>query len=205
MMHDPDRDATALVLVDIQHDFCAGGALAVPDADAIVPVVNDLVWRFRRVFLTQDWHPPGHVSFASSHPGREPFSSITLPAGEQMLWPDHCVADTPGAALHPGLVVPRDAVVVRKGVHPQADAYSAFFENDGTTPVGLDALLRAAGVTRLVLAGLATDVCVLHTALDARRLGYDVTVVEAACRGIDVAGSLETAWARMLAAGVRRA
>jgi nicotinamidase/pyrazinamidase len=204
-MHDLVLDTTALVLVDVQNDFCDGGPLAVPGADGIVPVANDLVRRFRRVFLTQDWHPPGHVSFASSHPGCSAFSSVMLPAGEQMLWPDHCIADTPGAALHPGLTVPPDAVVVRKGMHEAADAYSAFFENDAVTPVGLDALLRAAGVTRIVLAGLATDVCVLHTALDARRLGYGVTIVEAACRGIDVAGSLPAAWARMTAAGVHRA
>ena len=201
----PPRDTTALVLVDIQNDFCPGGSLAVPDGAAIVPRVNRLVSDFPRVFLTQDWHPPGHLSFASSHPGHPPFSSVRLPTGEQMLWPDHCIAGTHGAALHPDLVVPADAVVVRKGLRREVDAYSAFFENDGATPVGLDALLRAAGVTDIVLAGLATDVCVLHTAVDARRLGYGVTVVEAACRGIDVAGSLTAAWARMTAAGVRRA
>lgn len=206
----PDRpasasDETALVLVDIQNDFCPGGPLAVPDGAAIVPRVNRLVAGFRRVFLTQDWHPPGHVSFASSHPGHPPFSSIMLPSGPQTLWPDHGIAGTAGAELHPDLVVPPAAVVVRKGLRREIDAYSAFFENDGTTPVGLDALLRAAGVTEIVLAGLATDVCVFHTAIDARRLGYGVTVVEAACRGIDRAGSLAAAWESMTAAGVRRA
>ena len=195
---------TALVIVDMQVDFCAGGSLAVPDAEAILPVVNGLMHEFRRVILTQDWHPPGHISFASSHPGRCVFDRITLPAGEQILWPDHCVAGSAGAALHPRLEVPPSAEIVRKGVHRDVESYSAFFEADGTTPVGLDRLLRAVDVRAIVLAGLATDFCVLHTALDARRLGYDVTVIEAGCRGIDSQGSLAAAWERMTAAGVRR-
>jgi len=196
---------SALVVTDVQNDFCAGGALAVPDAEAILPVVNDLIAAFQRVIFTQDWHPPGHVSFASSHPGRRVFDRIALPTGEQILWPDHCVAGTSGAALHPGLHVPPHATVLRKGVHESIDSYSAFFENDGTTAVGLDALLREASVGEVVLVGLATDFCVLRTALDARRLGYSVTVVEAGCRGIDVDGSLAAAWNRMAAVGVRRA
>jgi len=196
---------SALVVTDVQNDFCGGGALAVPDAEAILPVVNELVRKFEQVIFTQDWHPPGHVSFASSHPGRRVFDRITLPSGEQILWPDHCVADTPGAALHPGLHVPPHATVLRKGVHQTIDSYSAFFENDGTTAVGLDALLREAGVREIVLVGLATDFCVFRTALDARRLGYDVTVVESGCRGIDVDGSLAAAWNRMAAEGVQRA
>jgi len=196
---------SAIVVTDVQNDFCGGGALAVPDAEAILPVVNDLIAAFQRVIFTQDWHPPGHVSFASSHPGRRVFDRITLPTGEQILWPDHCVAGTSGAALHPGLHVPPHATVLRKGVHESIDSYSAFFENDGTTAVGLDALLREASVGEVVLVGLATDFCVLRTALDARRLGYSVTVVEAGCRGIDVDGSLAAAWNRMAAVGVRRA
>jgi len=196
---------SALVVTDVQNDFCGGGALAVPDAEAILPVVNELVRKFEQVIFTQDWHPPGHVSFASSHPGRRVFDRITLPTGEQILWPDHCVTGTPGAALHRGLHVPPHATVLRKGVHQTIDSYSAFFENDGTTAVGLDALLREASVGEVVLVGLATDFCVLRTALDARRLGYSVTVVESGCRGIDVDGSLAAAWNRMAAVGVRRA
>jgi len=196
---------SALVVTDVQNDFCGGGALAVPDAEAILPVVNELVRKFEQVIFTQDWHPPGHVSFASSHPGRRVFDRITLPTGEQILWPDHCVTGTPGAALHRGLHVPPHATVLRKGVHQTIDSYSAFFENDVTTAVGLDALLREASVGEVVLVGLATDFCVLRTALDARRLGYSVTVVESGCRGIDVDGSLAEAWNRMAAEGVQRA
>jgi nicotinamidase/pyrazinamidase len=193
-----------LVVIDVQNDFCPGGALAVPDADAIVPLVNSLIRGFRRVIFTQDWHPPGHVSFASSHPGERVFDRIPLPSGEQVLWPDHCVEGTQGAAFHPGLDVPADATIVRKGVKRNIDSYSAFFENDRQTPVGLDALLRARGVRDIMLTGLATDYCVLHTALDARALGYGVGVVEPACRGIDLAGSMAEAWSRMMRAGVRR-
>jgi nicotinamidase-related amidase len=193
-----------LVVIDVQNDFCSGGALAVPDADTIVPLVNGLIREFRRVIFTQDWHPPGHVSFASSHPGERVFDHIPLPSGEQVLWPDHCVEGTPGAEFHPGLDVPADATIVRKGVKRNIDSYSAFFENDRQTPVGLDALLRAGDVRDIMLAGLATDYCVLHTALDARALGYGVGVVEPACRGIDLAGSLADAWSRMTHAGVRR-
>jgi nicotinamidase-related amidase len=196
---------TALVIVDVQHDFCSGGALAVPDADAVIPIINDLTRSFRHVFFTQDWHPRGHVSFASSHPGQAPFSPMTLPYGEQVLWPDHCIEDTPGAEFHRALEIPFGSTVVRKGTRQNIDSYSAFFENDRTTPVGLDALLREAKVGEITLAGLATDFCVLHTALDARTLGYAVTVVDAACRGIDTHGSLERAWTRMAEAGVRRA
>ena len=196
---------TVLVIVDVQRDFCAGGPLAVPDADAILPAVNGLARDFRRVILTQDWHPPGHVSFASSHPGREVYGRITLPSGEQLLWPDHCIAGTPGAAFHPGLEIPAAAAVVRKGIHGEIDSYSAFFENDRETPVGLDALLREADAREIVLVGLATDYCILHTALDARLLGYEVTVIEAGCRGIDLEGSLAEGWRRMESAGVRRA
>lgn len=196
---------TALVIVDVQNDFCSGGRLAVPDAEAVIPVIHGLMQGFRRVFLTQDWHPRGHVSFASSHPGQPPFSRLTLPSGEQVLWPDHCIEHTHGAEFHPGLQVPADAVVIRKGTRREIDSYSGFLENDRTTPVGLDAMLREAGVGSITIAGLATDFCVLHTALDARTLGYEVTVFESACRGIDADGSLAAAWAQMQAAGVQRA
>jgi nicotinamidase/pyrazinamidase len=196
---------TALLIIDVQNDFCSGGALAVPNAEEILPVVNRLVRESQSVFFTQDWHPPGHVSFASSHPGRRPFSRMTLPYGEQMMWPDHCVENTHGAAFHPALEIPIASTVVRKGMRREIDSYSAFLENDRRTPVGLDALLREAGVGEIVLAGLATDFCVLHTALDARTLGYEVTVVESACRGIDADGSLAAAWRQMADAGVRRA
>ena len=193
-----------LVVVDIQNDFCTGGPLAVPDAEAVLPVVNGLMRDFSHAILTQDWHPPGHVSFASSHPGHQTFGRITLPYGEQVLWPDHCVEGTPGAAFHPGLDVPADATIVRKGMHGTIDSYSAFFENDRQTPVGLHALLRGRDAGEIVLAGLATDYCVLHTALDARSLGYEVTVIESGCRGIDLDGSLADAWSQMARAGVRR-
>lgn len=199
------RAETALVVVDLQNDFCAGGPLAVPDAEAILPVVNHLMRDFRRVVLTQDWHPPGHVSFASSHPGQREFGRIPLPSGEQVLWPDHCVEGTPGADFHPALERPADALVVRKGIRRSIDSYSAFFENDRTTPVGLDARLRGLNVDELVVVGLATDYCVLHTALDARALGYGVTVVESGCRGIDLDGSVAEAWRLMERAGVVRA
>jgi nicotinamidase-related amidase len=196
--------AAALVIVDVQNDFCTGGPLAVPDAEAILPVVNELIRDSERVFLTQDWHPPDHVSFASQHPGHQEYGRITLPFGEQILWPDHCIAGTPGAAFHPGLEIPATATVVRKGIHAHVDSYSAFFQND-RTPVGLDAAVRGAGVDALVLVGLATDYCVLHTALDARSLGYAVTVVESGCRGIDLGGSVAEAWRQMERAGVHRA
>lgn len=193
-----------LVVVDVQNDFCSGGALAVPDAESVLPVVNGLMRNFRRVVLTQDWHPRRHVSFASSHPGRRIHSRLTLPGGEQVLWPDHCIEGTPGAAFHPGLHAPLHAAIVRKGIHEHIDSYSAFFENDRRTPVGLDAVLRESDAGEIVLAGLATDYCVLHTALDARALGYEVTVIESGCRGIDLDGSVADAWKRMADAGVRR-
>lgn len=200
----PPMSNAVLVVVDIQTDFCAGGSLAVPDSDAIIPVVNSLMREFRKVVLTQDWHPPGHVSFASSHPGHHVFERISLPSGEQMLWPDHCVAGSPGAALHPALVVPAEAALIRKGIHRDLDAYSAFYEVDRRTPVGLEAMLRAWDAREILLVGLATDYCVLHTALDGRALGYEVTVIEAGCRGIDVDGSLAAAWEAMAKAGVCR-
>jgi nicotinamidase/pyrazinamidase len=195
---------TALVVVDVQNDLCSGGTLAVPDADAVIPVVNSLIGSFRRVFFTQDWHPRGHVSFASSHEGRHAFDRLDMAYGKQILWPDHCVENTAGAAFHPLLALPENPEVIRKGTRTDTDSYSAFFENDGHTPVGFDSLLRRARVAEIVLAGLATDFCVLNTALDARKLGYEVTVIESGCRGINAQGSVERAWADMLRAGVRR-
>jgi nicotinamidase/pyrazinamidase len=192
-----------LLMVDVQNDFCPGGALAVADGDAVVPVVNRLAERFEHVVLTQDWHPPGHRSFASSHPGSRPFETIAMPYGPQTLWPDHCVQGTPGAAFHPHLKTEKAELVIRKGFRRAIDSYSAFYENDKTTPTGLAGYLRERGLKRIFLAGLATDYCVYYSALDARRLGFDAVVVESGCRGIDLAGSLAAAHAGMAEAGVR--
>lgn len=196
--------SSALLVIDVQNDFCAGGSLAVPDAEGIIPLVNELMRDCAPVILTQDWHPRGHISFASSHPGRAALDRVHVSGGEQMLWPDHCVAETPGAAFHSGLEIPCEAMVIRKGIRREADSYSAFFENDRVTPVGLDAMLRSLHANAILVVGLATDYCVLHTALDGRRLGYDVSVVEPACRGIDRDGGVAAAWTRMGEAGVRR-
>jgi nicotinamidase-related amidase len=196
---------SALVIIDVQNDFCAGGSLAVPDADAVIPVINDLLREFCCAFFTRDWHPRGHVSFASSYPGYVPFSRMPLPSGEQLLWPDHCIENTPGAEFHPALHIPLSSTIISKGTRREIDSYSAFFETDQRLPIGLDALLRAADVGDITLAGLATDFCVLHTALDARSLGYGVTVVESGCRGINYDGSLAVAWKQMADVGVRRA
>ena len=193
-----------LLVIDVQNDFCTGGALAVAGGDEVVPVINALMDRFAQVVLTQDWHPGGHSSFASSHPGCAPFATITMPYGAQTLWPDHCVQGTPGAALHPMLRTDRADLVIRKGFRPEIDSYSAFYENDRRTPTGLAGYLRERGLTRLVIAGLATDYCVYYSAIDARRLGFEVTLVESACRAIDLQGSLDAAWQAMAAAGVRR-
>ena len=195
-----DRDM--LMIVDVQNDFCPGGALAVPDGDAVMPVVNRLAAEFAHVVLTQDWHPPGHGSFASSHPGRQPFETIEMAYGAQTLWPDHCVQGTPGAAFHPASAAPHAELVLRKGFRPAIDSYSAFRENDRTTPTGLAAYLRERGFERLTLCGLATDYCVLFSALDAREAGFAVDVVLDACRGIDLDGSLARAIAAMRDAGV---
>jgi nicotinamidase/pyrazinamidase len=194
-----------LLLVDIQNDFCPGGGLAVPDGDAVVPVANRVAGAFAHVVLTQDWHPPGHTSFASAHPGKRPFETVAMPYGEQTLWPDHCVQGSKGAEFHPGLQVPHAELIVRKGYNREIDSYSAFYENDRKTPTGLIGYARERGFTRLYLAGLATDYCVFYSAIDARRLGFAVTVIEDACRAIDLDGSLAKALRRMDAAGVRRA
>jgi len=191
-----------LIAVDVQNDFCPGGALAVPDGDAVVPVVNRLAHSFAHVVLTQDWHTPGHSSFASAHPGCRPFETIALEYGPQILWPDHCVQDTDGARFHAGLDLPRVELVIRKGFHPGIDSYSAFRENDRRTPTGLAGYLRERGFARITIAGLATDFCVLYSALDAREAGFETSVALAACRGIDIDGSVEKALAEMRAAGV---
>ena len=191
-----------LVVVDVQLDFCAGGALAVPGGEEVVGVVNRVAAAAPGVVLTQDWHPPGHRSFASSWPDRRPFDVVEMPYGDQVLWPDHCVQGSPGAAFHPALDVDRASVVVRKGTDPELDSYSAFFENDRTTPTGLGGLLAERNVGRVVLVGLATDFCVLYTGLDAARLGFDVVRIEDACRALDVDGSLAAARTKMADAGV---
>jgi nicotinamidase/pyrazinamidase len=193
-----------LLIIDVQTDFCAGGALAVADGDAVVPVVNRLMGRFAHVALTQDWHPSGHSSFATSHPGSASFDVISMPYGQQTLWPDHCVQGTPGAAFHPQLATDRAELVIRKGFRLGIDSYSAFFENDRHTPTGLAGYLRERGLRRIFLTGLATDFCVYYSAVDACRLGFATVLVEAGCRGIDLAGSLDAAWAGMAAAGVQR-
>jgi nicotinamidase/pyrazinamidase len=193
-----------LLIIDVQNDFCPGGALAVADGDAVVPVINRLAERFDHMVLTQDWHPLGHSSFATSHPGSSPFESIAMPYGQQTLWPDHCVQGTAGAAFHPKLILDRAELIIRKGFRPAVDSYSAFFENDRRTPTGLAGYLRDRGLRRVFLAGLATDYCVHYSAVDARQLGFDTVLVEAGCRAIDLAGSLAAAFAGMAAAGVQR-
>jgi nicotinamidase/pyrazinamidase len=196
---------SCLIVVDVQNDFMPGGALAVPHGDEVVPVINRIAARFANVVLTQDWHPRGHASFASTHPGKKPFETVQLAYGEQVLWPEHCVQDTPGAALHAGLSIPHAQLVVRKGHHAGVDSYSAFLEADRKTPTGLAGYLRERGLARLFLCGLATDFCVAWSALDARRAGFEATVFEDACRAIDLEGSLARAWSELAAAGVRRA
>jgi nicotinamidase/pyrazinamidase len=193
-----------LLVIDVQNDFCPGGALAVADGDAVVPVINRISGRFRHVVLTQDWHPPGHGSFASSHPSSAPFQTIGMPYGEQTLWPDHCVQGTAGANFHPKLSIKHAELVLRKGFRSEIDSYSAFFENDRRTPTGLAGYLRERNVQRLFLAGLATDYCVHYSAVDARRLGFETVVIESACRAIDLGGSLAAAWTAMNQAGVQR-
>jgi nicotinamidase/pyrazinamidase len=197
-------DDDLLLIIDVQNDFCPGGALAVADGDAVVPVINRLAERFAHIALTQDWHPAGHSSFATSHRGSAPFETISMPYGQQTLWPDHCVQGTPGAAFHPQLATERAELVIRKGFRPEIDSYSAFHENDRRTATGLAGYLRERGVRRIFLAGLATDFCVHYSAVDARRLGFEAVVVEPGCRAIDLAGSLDAAWTAMAAAGVQR-
>lgn len=198
------NESSALIVVDAQYGFMPGGGLPVADGDAIVPVVNRLVPHFANIVLTQDWHPADHVSFAANHPGRQPFETIRLPYGEQVLWPTHCVQGTRDAALHEGLQVERAQLIIRKGFRREIDSYSAFVEADRRTTTGLEAYLKARGISRLFLCGLATDYCVAWSALDARAAGFEATVIEDACRAIDLDGSLARAWADMAAAGVVR-
>src|SRR6516165_596843 len=195
-------DREVLLIIDVQNDFCPGGALAVPEGDAIVPVVNRLAHSFTHVILTQDWHPPGHTSFASSHPGKRPFDTIEASYGTQILWPDHCLQGTSGAAFHPQLDVPHAELVLRKGFRKSIDSYSAFCENDRRTATGLAGYLRERGFQRVTLCGLATDFCVAFSAIDGREAGFDVALVTSACRGIDHEGSLDRALRSMVEAGV---
>ena len=198
------KNANAVLLVvDIQNDFCPGGALAVPNGEEVVPKINELAEHFEHIVLTQDWHCPGHISFASSHRGRQPFETINLSYGPQVLWPDHCVQGTYGAELRSNLRIPHAELVLRKGYHRTIDSYSAFYENDGTTHTGLAGYLRERGLTRVFLAGLAFDFCVRYSAEDAHREGFDVLVVEDCCRAINVEGSEETTRQKLRSLGIR--
>lgn len=194
-------DTDCLVLIDLQYDFMPGGALAVAQGDALVPLANRLAERFAHTVATQDWHPKGHSSFASEHPGHEPFGTIAMPYGTQTLWPDHCVQGTEGAELHRDLTVDRVDLILRKGYRRQIDSYSAFMENDRATPTGLAGYLRERGFRRLFFAGLATDFCVAWSVLDARKAGFEAVLLADACRAIDLGGSLDAAMADMHAAG----
>jgi len=195
----------ALVVIDLQNDFCPGGALAVTGGDEIVPLVNDMIRNTEHVVLTQDWHPAGHSSFASSHQGSKPFEAITMPYGEQTLWPDHCIQGSLGADFHSGLAWTKAELVVRKGFRSAIDSYSAFFENDHKTPTGLAGYLKERGIGAITLVGLATDFCVAYSALDAVKHGLETTVRLDACRGINLNGSVEAMVKRMREAGVKLA
>jgi nicotinamidase/pyrazinamidase len=199
----PD-EASALLVIDVQNCFLPGGSLAVKDGEQVVPVINRLAKGFANVVLTQDWHTPGHISFASSHAGKKPFETKDLPYGKQVLWPDHCVQGTDGAGLSKDLSIPHAGLVIRKGFHKDVDSYSAFTEADGKTTTGLAAYLKARKIKRVFVAGLATDFCVAWTAIDARKAGLETYVIEDACRGIDAQGSLAKAWTDMAKAGVKR-
>jgi len=198
-----DLDSVLLV-IDMQYDFMPGGALAVAEGDKLVPLINRLGRQFRGVVITQDWHPAGHISFASSHPGCTPFEIITLPYGPQTLWPDHCIQGSNGAQLHAELDLPQAQLILRKGCNPHIDSYSAFLEADRKTPTGLASYLKERGVQNVFVVGLALDFCVAWSALDARAAGFNTLVIEDACRAIDMNGTLEKAWQDMQAAGVTR-
>ena len=195
---------SALVVVDVQNCFLPGGSLAVKDGDQVIPVINRIAKGFDNIIMTQDWHTVGHISFASSHPGKKPFDVIRLPYGDQVLWPDHCVQGTEGAALSKDLSLPKAQLIIRKGFHQDVDSYSAFLEADKKTETGLTGYLKERGITTIFVTGLATDFCVAWTAVDGRRAGLDVYVVEDACRGIDAMGSLAKAWFDMDKAGVKK-
>ena len=195
----------ALVVIDMQVDFCPGGALAVPGGDAIIPAINDLMPDFDAVVLTQDWHPPDHSSFAANHPAAAPYSTVQMPYGPQVLWPVHCVIGSSGAAFHPALAVDVAELTIRKGFRPQVDSYSAFFDNDHVSPTGLAGYLRERGLDDVTFVGLAHDFCVAWSAIDAARLGFRATVIEDATSAIDLDGSREKAREAMRAAGVRLA
>lgn len=196
--------STVLIVVDVQNDFCPGGRLAVPKGDEVVSVCNAIGRRFQNVVFTQDWHPEGHSSFASSHPGKKPFDMVQMPYGPQVLWPDHCTWDSAGAKFHEGLDIPHAQTIVRKGYRKEVDSYSGFLEADRRTATGLGGYLKERGITRAVVVGLATDFCVNWTAQDAAKAGLQTFVVEEACRAIDLGGSLDKAWADMAALGVKR-
>lgn len=185
------KETDILIVIDVQNDFCPGGQLAVPGGDEVVHIINRLAHGFKHVALTQDWHPAGHLSFASSHAGREPFEQLVLPYGQQTLWPDHCIQNTGGASLHQGLDIPQAELIIRKGFRREVDSYSAFFENDRKTPTGLGGYLKERGFTKLICVGLAFDFCVRYSAEDARGLGFETEVIEAACRSMDLQGSAE--------------
>ncbi|MDH6231214.1 nicotinamidase/pyrazinamidase [Mesorhizobium soli] len=195
----------ALIVIDVQNDFCPGGNLAVAEGDKIVPLINEMIGRFDHVILTQDWHPANHSSFASKHPGKEPFETVEMPYGTQTLWPDHCIQGSGGAAFHPALKWTKAELVVRKGFRAGIDSYSAFYENDRTTPTGLAGFLKERGIGKITLVGLATDFCVAYSALDAVKLGFETTVRLDACRAIDLGGSLEMMLGQMREAGVKLA
>lgn len=199
----PLPEPAVLIIVDVQSDFCPGGALAVPDGDSIVGPINRMAKHFAHVILTQDWHPANHTSFASAHPGRKPYDTILMPYGPQTLWPDHCVQTSTGAAFHPRLDVPHAAAIIRKGIHSDIDSYSTFYENDRTTPTGLVGYLRERGLSRIFLAGLALDFCVRYSAEDASAHGLEVVIVRDCCRAINVNGSLDQAQAKFGEIGAR--
>jgi nicotinamidase/pyrazinamidase len=195
---------SVLLVIDVQNCFLPGGSLAVKDGDKVIPVINSIARKFPDVVMTQDWHTPGHISFASSHAGKKPFETVDLKYGKQVLWPDHCVQGTDGAALSKDLAIPQAELILRKGFNKDVDSYSAFTEADGKTSTGLASYLKSRKLQRVFLAGLATDFCVAWSALDARKAGFDTYVIEDACRGIDTQGSLAKAWADMTKAGVKR-
>ena len=199
----PD-ERSVLIVVDVQNCFLPGGSLAVKNGEQVVPIINRIAKAFTNVVLTQDWHTPDHISFASVHPGKKPFETIKLPYGDQVLWPDHCVQGTSSADISKDISIPHAALIVRKGYHKDVDSYSAFFEADHKTPTGLGGYLNQRGIGKAFVTGLATDFCVAWTAIDARSIGLETYVVEDACRGIDTEGSLAAAWTAMEKAGVKR-